>query len=57
VQPAPAPRFSRTPSAIQRPPARPGEHTEEALREWGFSAGELEQLRGCGAVGTRTPPQ
>jgi alpha-methylacyl-CoA racemase len=55
VQPAPAPRFSRTPSAIQRPPARPGEHTEEALREWGFSAAELEQLRGCGAVGTRTP--
>ena len=54
VQPAPAPRFSRTPSAIQRPPARPGEHTEEALREWGFSAAELEQLRGCGAVGTRT---
>jgi alpha-methylacyl-CoA racemase len=57
VQPAPAPRFSRTPSTIQRPPARPGEHTEEALREWGFSAAELEQLRGCGAVGTRTPPK
>jgi alpha-methylacyl-CoA racemase len=55
VQPAPAPRFSRTPSAIQRPPARSGEHTEEALRDWGFSAVELEQLRGCGAIGTRTP--
>ncbi len=55
VQPAPAPRFSRTPSTIQRPPARPGEHTEEALREWGFSAAELEQLHGCGAIGTRTP--
>ncbi|HKA55013.1 MAG TPA: CaiB/BaiF CoA-transferase family protein [Candidatus Binatia bacterium] len=53
VQPAPAPRFSRTPSAIQRPPARPGEHTEEALRDWGFSAVELEQLHGSGAVGTR----
>lgn len=57
VQPAPAPRFSRTPSAIQRPPARPGEHTEEALREWGFGAAELEQLHGCGAIGTRTPPK
>jgi alpha-methylacyl-CoA racemase len=55
VQPAPAPRFSRTPSAIQRPPARPGEHTEDALRAWGFSAAELEQLRGCGAIGARTP--
>jgi alpha-methylacyl-CoA racemase len=54
VQPAPAPRFSRTPSAIQRPPAVPGEHTEEALRDWGFSATELEQLRSVGAIGART---
>jgi len=53
VQPAPAPRFSRTPSAIQRPPAQPGEHTEEALRDWGFSTAELEHLQGCGAIGTR----
>jgi alpha-methylacyl-CoA racemase len=53
VQPAPAPRFSRTPSAVQSPPAQPGEHTEEALRDWGFSATELEQLRGCGAIGAR----
>jgi alpha-methylacyl-CoA racemase len=52
VQPAPAPRFSRTPGTIQRPPARPGEHTEEALRDWGFSATDLEQLRGCGAIAT-----
>ena len=50
IQPAPAPRFSRTPSAIQRPPARPGEHTEEALRDWGFSASDLEWLRACGAI-------
>lgn len=53
VQPGPAPRFSRTPSKIQRPPARPGEHTEEALREWGFSAGDVEKLRGAGAIGVR----
>jgi alpha-methylacyl-CoA racemase len=50
TQPGPAPRFSRTPSAIQRPPARPGEHTEETLRDWGFSAADLEMLRGCGAI-------
>jgi alpha-methylacyl-CoA racemase len=50
IQPAPAPRFSRTPSAIQRPPARPGEHTEEALRDWGFGASDLERLRACGAI-------
>ncbi len=50
TQPAPAPRFSRTPSAIQRPPARPGEHTEEALRDWGFTDSELERLGKCGAI-------
>jgi alpha-methylacyl-CoA racemase len=53
VQPAPAPRFARTPSTIQRPPARPGEHTVEALRDWGFSASELERLRSAGAIGAR----
>jgi alpha-methylacyl-CoA racemase len=53
VQPAPAPRFSRTPSKIQRPPARPGEHTEEGLRAWGFSESELGQLRASGAIGVR----
>ena len=50
-QPAPAPRFSRTPPAIQRPPARPGEHTDEALADWGFSAADIAQLRQAGALG------
>jgi alpha-methylacyl-CoA racemase len=54
VQPGPAPRFSRTPSKIQRPPAVPGQHTEEALRDWGFSASELERLRTCGAIASAT---
>jgi alpha-methylacyl-CoA racemase len=49
IQPGPAPRFSRTPSKIQRPPARPGEHSEEALRDWGFSASDLERLRKAAA--------
>ena len=53
TQPAPAPRFSRTPSAVQRPPAQPGEHTEEALRDWGFSATDVDQLRSAGALGAR----
>ena len=44
-QPRPAPRFSRTDSAIARPPARIGEHTDEALADWGFSAGEIAKLR------------
>ena len=50
TQPGPAPRFSRTPSKIQRPPARPGEHTEEALGDWGFGAADLERLRKAGAI-------
>jgi alpha-methylacyl-CoA racemase len=51
VQPGPAPRFSRTPGAIARPPARAGEHTEEALRDWGFSPDDLSALRAQGALG------
>ncbi len=51
IQPSPAPRFSRTPVRIAGPPAAPGEHTEEALVEWGFSTGEVQELRGSGAVG------
>ncbi|WP_305806876.1 CaiB/BaiF CoA-transferase family protein [Stenotrophomonas sp. YIM B06876] len=39
LQPAPAPRFSRTPSAVQRPPPTPGEHTQEVLRDWGITTG------------------
>jgi alpha-methylacyl-CoA racemase len=36
VQPAPAPRFSRTPTSLSAPPARPGEHTRAALADWGI---------------------
>ncbi|NMO03077.1 CoA transferase [Gordonia sp. TBRC 11910] len=50
VQPAPAPRFSRTPGAIARPPAEPGEHTDEVLADWGFSAERLADLRAHGAI-------
>ncbi|MGY0236903.1 CaiB/BaiF CoA transferase family protein [Longispora urticae] len=48
VQPAPAPRFSRTPGALGRRPARPGEHTVEALREWGVP--DIEGLLASGAI-------
>lgn len=36
TQPAPAPRFSRTPAAIQGAPAAAGENGEAALAEWGI---------------------
>lgn len=38
VQPAPAPRFSRTPGAVQSGPVDAGVGGAEALREWGVEA-------------------
>ena len=49
-QPAPAPRFSDTPSAIQRPPPTLGEHSREILEEFGFSDEEVARLVSAGAV-------
>ena len=37
VQPAPAPRFSATPTAPTRPPALPGEHTDQILTDWAIT--------------------
>ncbi|WP_407562737.1 CaiB/BaiF CoA transferase family protein [Streptomyces sp. 184] len=34
VQPAPAPRFSATPGAVRRPPARPGADAADVARDW-----------------------
>ncbi len=50
MQAAPAPRFSRTPSTIQRPPAVPGEHTDEVLADWGFDETEVGELRDGDAI-------
>jgi alpha-methylacyl-CoA racemase len=50
VQPAPAPRFSATPGAIQSPPPAIGQHNEAALGDWGFSASEIEALKSAGAL-------
>jgi alpha-methylacyl-CoA racemase len=50
VQPAPAPRFSRTPSQIQSAPSVPGSDTDAVLSDWGFSDSEIADLKGNGAV-------
>ena len=47
VQPAPAPRFSRTPSEIDATP--PG-GSAAVLEHWGFAAGEIDALRASGAI-------
>jgi alpha-methylacyl-CoA racemase len=51
IQPAPAPRFSRTPSA--RPEVAPGvgAHADEVLSEAKFTGGEIAALRAAGVVG------
>jgi alpha-methylacyl-CoA racemase len=50
VQPAPAPRFSRTTVEIQRPPAHPGQHTREVLADWGVDGSAIDKLFETGAV-------
>ena len=50
VQPAPAPRFSRTVPLITLPPARVGEHTRDVLSDWGFETTEINALFDAGAV-------
>ncbi len=50
VQPAPAPRFSRTVPEIVRSPSHAGQHTDEALADWGFSGDEIGALRDAKAV-------
>jgi alpha-methylacyl-CoA racemase len=50
VQPAPSPRFSRTPSAISKPPSPPGADTISALVEWGVPEDVVTKLRESGAL-------
>ncbi len=50
VQPAPAPRFSATPGAIQAPPPAIGADNEAALSDWGFAPSAIEALRTAGAL-------
>jgi alpha-methylacyl-CoA racemase len=50
VQPAPAPRFSRTPGEIVRPPSHAGQHTDEVLAEWGVDAERIAALREAKAI-------
>jgi alpha-methylacyl-CoA racemase len=44
-QPAPAPRFSRTPAAVPDPPPVPGSDTEAVLASLGYSPAEITALR------------
>ncbi|OUL99632.1 CaiB/BaiF CoA transferase family protein [Variovorax sp. JS1663] len=50
VQPAPAPRFSRTPSATPQAGVAPGMDVHAALEGWGLPAGEIDALAARGIV-------
>jgi len=48
IEPAPAPRFSRTPGELSEPASAPGQHTTEALTSWGLA--DAPDLVACGAA-------
>jgi len=49
-QPAAAPRLSRTPGTVGERPCSPGQHTRQALRDWGFAPDEVAALERDEAV-------
>lgn len=53
VQPAPAPRFSRTELEVQCPPPQPGADTASALEDWGMPQADVASLLESGAVWQR----
>lgn len=53
LQPAAAPRFSRTPGAVTGAPCLPGEHSRQALQDWGLAAEAVAALERDGAVQQR----
>ena len=57
VQPGPAPRFDRTPGAVQAPPRQPGEDTSETLVDWGFDDDEVERLMAAGIIAQPDEPE
>lgn len=50
LQPAPAPRFDRTPSALPAPAPRTGEHTAALLADAGYSPVEIDGLVDAGVA-------
>jgi alpha-methylacyl-CoA racemase len=49
-QPAPAPRFSRTPGSISSGPRLPGQDSRTAMLGWGFAEAEVDRLLSEGVV-------
>jgi alpha-methylacyl-CoA racemase len=56
TQPAPAPRFSRTPPDRPQPPTAVGADTESVLCDWGLDQNTIEELRKSGAIAAQQKP-
>jgi alpha-methylacyl-CoA racemase len=56
TQPAPSPRFSRTPGRIAGPPSVPGADTTAVLLDWGLPAAEVDELVKLTAVAGPASP-
>jgi alpha-methylacyl-CoA racemase len=50
LQPAPAPRFSRTNPETPKPPPKVGGDTEAVLADFGFGTDDIEALKAAGAI-------
>ena len=50
TQPAPAPRFSRTPSQVQHAGPQPAQDTDSVLTAMGFGEREIAVLKEQGAI-------
>jgi alpha-methylacyl-CoA racemase len=50
LQPAPAPKFSRTPAATPTPPVEPRSDTTTVLTELGYAPGDIDRLRTEGVI-------
>ena len=48
TQPAPAPRFSRTPGAVRGAPPERGARGRDALVDWGFTGAQVDELAALG---------
>jgi formyl-CoA transferase len=46
-------RLSRTSTSLRRPAPAPGEHTQEVLREYGYSDDEIRQLEDAGVIAAK----
>jgi len=50
IQPAPAPRFSRSTPQAGAAPAAPGQHSADILADWGWSPQAIEKLKHASVI-------